>query len=97
MYKVFLGIEPILLQRVDQAIQFNKEKDFLKKAGHLLNVKRNVKYHFESDNVKKLILSGNLKDNYSKVHEVTRIPLYVHMVAAIICLSFSSFFHLFTC
>jgi len=96
LYEVFKKIQPILVDRLDQAIEKNKNS-FEKKIGHLANVKRSVNYHFNSENVKKLIITGDLKDNYSKVHEITRIPLYVHMIAAIICLSFSSFFHLFAC
>mmetsp|Transcript_16886 Transcript_16886/g.14805 ORF Transcript_16886/g.14805 Transcript_16886/m.14805 type:complete len:226 (+) Transcript_16886:57-734(+) len=96
LYEIFTSIEPSIISHLDQAISFNSELGLVKNTVSLKNVKRNVKYHFTSVDVKKLIITGDIKQNYSKVHEVTRIPLYIHMVAAIICLSLSSFFHLFT-
>ena len=92
-----MSLEPEIITILNKTIDYNLEKDLIKNSVALKNVRRNVKYHFNSENVKTLILTGNLEENYSKVHEITRIPLYIHMVAAIICLSFSSFFHLFTC
>jgi hypothetical protein len=96
IYDIFQSVKPKIGERIDDAIDYNNHSNIKDNVVALTNVKRNVNYHFESENVKELIISANLEEDYAKVHEITRIPLYIHMVAAIICLSFSSVFHLFT-
>jgi hypothetical protein len=97
MYEDFLGIQIDLIKLVDSAMGYNKNLKLEYNIVALKNVRRNIEYHFKSENVKQLIVTGDINQDYKKMHEITRIPLYIHMFSAIICLSFSSFFHLFTC
>lgn len=96
IYKIFQSVHPEIKTRINQAQDYNNLTNIRDNIVALNNVQRNIDFHFESPSVKQLIVSGNLQEDYAKVHEITRIPLYIHMMAAIICLSFSSVFHLFT-
>jgi channel protein (hemolysin III family) len=98
IYQNFLDIQPAIIKLVDSAIEYNKNQTLEYNVIALQNIKRNIDFHFKSENViKDLIVTGDINQDYSKIHEITRVPLYIFMASAIICLSFSSFFHLFTC
>lgn len=86
------GIKPMLVSRIDDFIMQYSNEEQMYKVYALENLKRNVKYHFEAKEIKDLILSN---DPDKLMHDITRVPLYIHMMSGIICLSLSSFFHLF--
>jgi adiponectin receptor len=94
IYKKFLELHPYLDDRIQKAIDFNEERVLPYNVIALVNLQRNLKYHFTSADVKTLILNPNTPNS---IHDITRIPLYIHMASAIICLSLSTFFHLFCC
>lgn len=95
IYDNYKEMEPLIMDRVDIAIKLNSKVEFEDRVHTLNNLKRNIKYHFESKEFKELIMSDDKSKKESPIHDITRIPLYIHMISAICCLSFSSFFHLF--
>lgn len=96
LYLEFQKIKPVLLKKVDEAIEIHGQHNLTYNLISLRNVRRTIEFHFDSENVKILIVSGSMNDE-KVLHDLTRVPLYIHMTAAIICLSLSSFFHSFCC
>jgi adiponectin receptor len=94
VYEQYTDLKPLLLSRIDDYIKQFSNDENMYKAYALENLKRNIKYHFESEEIKALIISSD-RDSSQLMHDITRIPLYIHMMSGILCLSFSTFFHLF--
>ena len=94
IYEKYLELKQELIDEIDDHIKRFNSSDQAYKVTALNNLRRNLIYHFESDEIKNLILSSDAKQG-KLIHDITRIPLYIHMLSGIICLSFSTFFHLF--
>jgi len=97
VYEKFIQLKPKILKRIDRALENYAKSETSDKKFPLNNIRRSVIYHFESQEIKDLILSNDEDKSELTMHNITRIPLYVHMLSAICCLLFSSFFHLFSC
>lgn len=96
-YSDFLRLEKPLIDRVQKSIDANEELGLKNNVSALKNVKRSIVYHFASEEVKKLIINADNNEGEKVIHDITRIPLYIHMLSAIVCLSMSTFFHWFSC
>jgi hypothetical protein len=97
IYAEFSRLEDPLIDRVQKAIGVNEELALKNNVLALKNVKRSIHYHFASEEVKNLIISSDNIEGEMVIHDITRIPLYIHMMSAIVCLSMSTFFHWFSC
>lgn len=97
IYSDFLRLEKPLLDSIQKAIDLNEKLGLKYNILALKNAKRSIEYHFASEDIKKLIINSNSSDGEMVIHDITRIPLYIHMMSAIVCLSMSTFFHWFSC
>jgi hypothetical protein len=65
---------------------------------YMLELGQKVKDYIPRPHMPDITLSNLLQLEPGQIlNDVSRIPLYIHMVSAVICLSLSAIFHLFYC
>jgi len=96
LYEKYQELEVRLVERINNAKEYNWIDEIKHNQVALNNTRRNVQYHFKSKDVK-LFIESDFNGQEMQMHNLTRIPLYIHMASAILCMSMSTIFHWLSC